>query len=630
MSTFSLALGGIVGLLVLVGVGFLVRDVFAKMSGSGVILLLGLFVLFIGERVLGEGDWRMPVSGVGLVVVLGALGLRAYAWSNSTGARREGHQQALVWTAVVVGSLLLYALTLDPITGALGFEEDAAARWVGVWRSLFPIVTLVGLVPVFMLDRLLAVHPVMMPTGASRSAQLSGVAAALGIALVFPVNYLADQHDVEWDVAYFRTTKPGTSTKAIAQTSAEPIEAILFFPAGNDVGREVLPYFEELARDSSGQLTVKMVDQALDPVLAEELKVRENGQIVLRQGETDQKFKLNIELDRAKRELRKLDSTVQKHLLKLTRGQRTVYFLVGHGEAHWRESDDPLRKLNVYKRDVLEAQNFKVKTFGAADGSTNAVPDDADVVIVAGPTDPLLAEEIEVLKTWFDQGGSLVVLVDPKGDPMTGLLDHLGVQAGSAVLANAEAHARLQGGPADRVLIATNKYGSHASVKTLSRNSQVAPSIYPGAVSIVKKDDTPNKVTTLVRSMPNTWEDANANFQNDPDEEKKVFEIAVAIEKDVKVGDEKKDARAIVIGDVNFLADDLLKSVRANAQLGFDGVRWASRDEDISGEVESEEDTKVQHTREEDWVWFLTTIVAVPGLVLLFGVIFIRLRQRRS
>ncbi|HHO52578.1 MAG TPA: hypothetical protein ENK18_17340 [Deltaproteobacteria bacterium] len=621
------SIGTVVALLVLV------RDVVTRRAGSSPVLLIGLGTLFIGERVLGEGDLRLPISGAGLLLVLGAVGLRAYAMSNSDGARREGHRLGLIWTSISVASLLLYAMSLDPVVGALGFEEAGRDRWVGVFQSLFPIVALIGLIPSFLIDRLLALHPIVMPAGASRSAQLSGLGAALAISLMFPVNYLANQHDLDWDVAYFRTTRAGDSTRALVSTLTDPVEVLLFFPSGNDVGREVLPYFEELVASSDDRMSVRMVDQALEPQLAEELKIRENGHVVLRQGESQQKFKLNTDLDRAKRELRKLDGTVQKNLLKLTRGQRTVYFLAGHGEANWRETENTFRKINIYKRDLLEGTlSVKVKTFGVADGSTNAVPDDASVVVVAGPTEPLLAEEITALQRYFDGGGSLLVMIDPEGDPLTELLSHLGVKPGAAVLANAEAHAQIQGGPADRVFIATNKYGSHASVKELSRNSSVAHMVFSTAMSVQKQEGTANKITTLIRSRPNTWEDLNGNFQADPGEPKKTFELAAAITKPMDDAAEgaPEEARAIVVGDVGYLSDVLISRLKANAVFSLDGFKWLTHDEEIVGAIETEEDVKVQHTREEDWIWFLAAVVAVPSMVLLVGFLFIRMRQRRN
>ncbi|MEQ1567642.1 MAG: Gldg family protein [Myxococcota bacterium] len=606
----------------------LAYDAVGRKSGTGLLLTMGLLVLFVGERVFGEGSLRAPISGLGMMVVFGAVGLRAWSWSTSSGGRREGHQLALIWSGVVVASLFLYGLTLSPVTSALGLADDSLARWNGTFDALFPIGVVLGLLPTLRLDQILGVHPVVMPNGAARSAQIQGVTAALAIALMFPLNYLAKQHDEEVDVAYFRTTRPGESTLAIVRTLTEPMEAVLFFPAGNDVSNQLRPYFDQLADASGGKLTVKVVDQAFDPKLAEELKIRENGQIVLKQGDSNEKFKIDPDMDRAKKDLRKLDSLVQKNLLKATRGSRTVYFVQGHGEANWRDNENALRKVQLFKKEVLEGQNFKVKTLGVADGLANSVPDDADVVIVAAPTSPLFPEESETLRRYFDGGGSLLVLVDPAGDPMTDLLGHIGVTGGTAPLANAEVHARMTGGPADNVLLATNKYGSHPAVKTLSRNSQVAHMVLPGAVSVEKTADTQNKVTTLIRTLPNTWADADRNFTADEGESKKVYELAVAVTKDVGEGEAKKEARAIVVGSVGWLADGPIQALQANAVFALDGLRWLDHDEDVAGEIESEEDVKVQHTREEDWMWFLTAIAAIPAVVLGAGVLFIRLRRR--
>lgn len=614
-------------------IAFLTREALVRKSGTGLLLGIGLLVLFVGERVFGEGDWRVPVSLFGVIIVVGAVGLRAWAWNASSGGRKEGHQLALAWSMVTLGSLLLYGLSLPVVTGALGLDEEGTSRWQGVWQSLFPIVALLGLLPTLRLDQILSVHPVVMPAGAAKAAQIHGVTAALAIALMFPVNYLARQHEVEVDVAYFRTTRAGESVKSLVSTLTEPVEVLLFYPSGSEVANELRPYFSTLESQSGGKLTVRVVDQAFDPKLAEELKIRDNGQIVLRQGEKNEKFKLDTDIDRAKRDLRKLDSLVQKNLLKLTRGAGTVYFLVGHGEANWRDNDDLFRKINIFKKDIVEASNLKVKTFGVADGSTNAVPDDAAMVIIAAPTEPLLAEEVAALKKYWDDGGSLFILLSPRGEPLTELLAHLGVEAGSSPLANAEAHARVFGGVADNVIIGTNKYGSHPSVKTLSRNSQMLHLLTPGAVYVQKAASGNNdKVTTLVRSMPNTWADDNGDFLPSDGEAKKVYEMAVAATKEVKPADggEAKEARALVVGSLGAISDEPIIRLKANEIFARESILWLNRDEEISGSVESEEDVKVQHTRQEDWMWFLLAIVAVPAMVLGAGVMFIRFRGGRS
>jgi len=622
-------LASAIGLLLAFGFVFLLRDVFQKLSGSGVVLLSGLVLLFIGERIMGASELRLMISGVAVLVLLASLGLRAYAMLGSDGARRRGHQGALITTCVALGSLLLYAFTLDSVTAALGFEDGARDRWNGVWWSVFPIVTLAGLVPTLLIDRVLAIHPRMMPAGAMRHAVVSGVALALSASLLFPVNYLAASHDIERDVAYFRTTRPGEASKAIAQTASEPIEAVLFFPPGSDVGREVEPYFAELAEAAPSNFSYRVVDQALEPALAEELKIRGNGQIALLQGEDSQKMKISLDMKRAKRDLRKLDGTVQKHLLKLVKGSRNLYFLTGHGEASNRERDNPMRKLNLYKREVLEAQSFRVKSYGVSDGSAQQVPDDAGAVIIAAPTEPLLPEEIETLLAWFEEGGHLMVLLEPGTEEnVHDLLAGLGVEAGTTTLAHPSKHLRQTNTPADRVLLATNKFGNHKSVRTLQRNSQQVGLILPTPVYVRKAAGAEHKVTTIVRSLDGTFEDADGSREPDG-ETQKVWELGVAVETaPIGEGDDAVQGRAIVMGDTSLLADDVLRYSKGNVLFGSDAVKWLVGDEDIAGAVNNEEDVKIQHTRDEDTAWFLMSIVAVPGVVLLLGFVAVTLRRR--
>jgi len=622
-------LASAIGLLLAFGFVFLLRDVFQKLSGSGVVLLSGLVLLFIGERIMGASELRLMISGVAVLVLLASLGLRAYAMLGSDGARRRGHQGALITTCVALGSLLLYAFTLDSVTAALGFEDGARDRWNGVWWSVFPIVTLAGLVPTLLIDRVLAIHPRMMPAGAMRHAVVSGVALALSASLLFPVNYLAASHDIERDVAYFRTTRPGEASKAIAQTASEPIEAVLFFPPGSDVGREVEPYFAELAEAAPSNFSYRVVDQALEPALAEELKIRGNGQIALLQGEDSQKMKISLDMKRAKRDLRKLNGTVQKHLLKLVKGSRNLYFLTGHGEASNRERDNPMRKLNLYKREVLEAQSFRVKSYGVSDGSAQQVPDDAGAVIIAAPTEPLLPEEIETLLAWFEEGGHLMVLLEPGTEEnVHDLLAGLGVEAGTTTLAHPSKHLRQTNTPADRVLLATNKFGNHKSVRTLQRNSQQVGLILPTPVYVRKAAGAEHKVTTIVRSLDGTFEDADGSREPDG-ETQKVWELGVAVETaPIGEGDDAVQGRAIVMGDTSLLADDVLRYSKGNVLFGSDAVKWLVGDEDIAGAVNNEEDVKIQHTRDEDTAWFLMSIVAVPGVVLLLGFVAVTLRRR--
>jgi len=77
--------------------------------------------------------------------------------------------------------------------------------------------------------------------------------------------------------------------------------------------------------------------------------------------------------------------------------------------------------------------------------------------------------------------------------------------------------------------------------------------------------------------------------------------------------------RALVYGDAEIFSDDVLVALQLNGFLVADGIRWLGREELFSGEVVSEEDVPIVHTRAENVVWFYAIIFAAPALVLGLG-----------
>lgn len=611
----------VLALLVAVAIGLVA---FRPRGGLGGAWIAGLATLYVGQRLLAPSTEGTVYTVVGVAMVLATLGWRARGLSQTSGVVREAVRDALIWQAVGSASILLWGLTTPTATAALGLDADALARWTAVFGTLWPITFAVGAVPTMLLDSVLLAHPMKMPPGARTHAVSSGLVLALATALVFPVNYLADAYDQDMDFSYFRVTRPGSSTKAILGSVQEPVEALLFFPPGNDVLREARTYFDELAEASGGLFTWRSIDQAAEPELSKELSVRDNGYLVLRLGDRTQKFKLDDELKRARRELRKLDGTVQENLLRLVSTERTAYVLTGHGEATPRASN-PFEKLGDLKK-LLLSQNYEVKDFGLEQGSGDEVPDDAALVLVAAPEKALLDPEREALQRYIDRGGRLLIYADVGKDPMTGLLGHLGLQVGEHPLAHPTKFIPVSRGIADRANLVTNRFGSHPSTSTLSKYATKAA---VGVLGVVPVSETgqasapgPAKYTTLIRSYEDTWAEVDGDFQRGDAEPKQVQVLAMAVE-----GPKEHPYRAIVVGDVQIAADLLIERIQGNAQFLLDGVRWLVGDEDFSGEVENEEDVRIEHTRDSDTAWFYGTIFGVPLLVLGLGAMLVRRRQ---
>jgi hypothetical protein len=59
-------------------------------------------------------------------------------------------------------------------------------------------------------------------------------------------------------------------------------------------------------------------------------------------------------------------------------------------------------------------------------------------------------------------------------------------------------------------------------------------------------------------------------------------------------------------------------------------VAWLVDDPDAAGEINDEQDVKIQHTREgEGWMFYATTLL-VPFGILALGIIWVVFRRRRS
>jgi len=591
------------------------------MTLHGVLWLVGMGLILIGEQIIGAGMARWGVDVAGVLLVLGSLALRARDLGAKEPSRRQAAIRGLVLAAVASASLLPYALSTDDVTNLLGLDDDGMVRWQGVLSVLTPIVLIVGAVPMFFLDMTLAANPVVLPRDAARRATLSGLSVGLAVCLVFPVNYLASNlDDYEVDTSYFRTAKAGDATRAMVGQLTEPITVHLFFPSGNDVLEEVRPYFNELEQAAApGMFTVEINDQALDIGLAEELKLRDNGWVVIRsgtpadpeQGELDKssatvKFKMREELRRAQRKLKRFDSLFQKNLLKATRGTRLAYFVTGHGEASHREKDDDWRKLSKLRKE-LQAQSYKLEELSLAEGLAESVPDDADLLILAAPKDPLLPEEVASITAWLEQGGELLVLVDARSDDVDGVLGWLGLQRNPGPIADPKR--TLRG--ATPYLVVADRYGSHATVSTLSKLGR--PILFPMPVGLSESGQGHGKRTVLVRTYGSAFADANTNGRQDEGETAQVHNLAYAVEG----GQDDSAWRAVVIGNAGFASDTAFtRGWLTGPLLVVDSVRWLAGEEDTIGETESEEDVKIDHSPDGQAWWFWGTIFAVPLLIL--------------
>jgi hypothetical protein len=641
---------------------------------------IGLFLLFIGERILGHlSGARLVATGLGALLVIAVTGLRIFAMLSSHDARRRVERTLLLCHLGSALALLLYALTTPTgmkLIGQADLTGKGLEHFTGATTVLWLLLLVCSLVPLFMIEGSLGTaRRSRYDLARSADAELegveylrvreigwSGLTVALAIGLTMVTCGIADERNISKDVSYFKTSAPGASTINIAKSLTEPLKVLMFFPAVNEVKDEVHTYFANLA-SATGKVQIEEYDRYVSAELAAKYKVNKDGVVVLLRGDKSETLELDTNLASARKRrgtsmLRNLDREVNTRLLKLVRDRRKAYLTVGHGEITDPNSLDPALKGKVRQRQTqvfrkrLGDVGYDTKNLGLID-LARGVPDDATVVLVLGPMQPLQTAETEALDRYLAKGGRVLYALDPQGEASLGMLEgRLGVRFDRGVITDDRSFLPQRGSLADRRFALTTQFSSHASTTALSRSIEAGlPLVESGSLLDVDftgdaAKDKPRK-TFVIRSMETSWIDRNNNFLLDdkgatPDlnEKRNRYNVAAAVEgpkiKD-KDGKEIDGFRALVYADVDLFADAVVDAgfgQRALVMIGGplleDAVRWLGGEEIFSGEVVSEDDKAISHTKSQDNVWFLLIIVGLPMVVLSAGVLATMVRRRRK
>lgn len=691
--------------------------------------VVGLVLLYIGERIAGEGStWRALLSGAGVALAVMSTALR-FAPKNRIGV---GVERVLPLLSVLgLFAIALYFATTDWGQNAFGFARMETApreRALGVLTVLWVALLAISVVPMLFAEAALypmrqAAHPEQRRVHAAAASGLTLVLAAIYGALFV---FAADGLDFKVDYSYFKTSEPSESTRNIAKSLKDPVRVIGFFPQVSEVRGEVERYLRDLARGNP-KLQVELKDRLLAPKQARDLNVNKDGVLVLARGTTTERLEIGSTLEEAGPKLKTLDRNFQERLIKMVRSRRVAYLTVGHGEINDGSRGANAERSGMGVRKLLEQQNYQVKELGLAQGLGSAVPDDAGIVLVLGPSDPFAPEEIAALERYATAGGHLLLALDPDAAPanpgtvqidappapaaankaavkptvnkasatkpaspdagvavgdagvapapepeppppapagsstratLQALARIVGLEYSADILANDKQHLRRRYNDSDRTILVTNRFSSHASVSTLSRNSSRAATVLLGAGSIEPVKGGTAKVDVTLRSLPGTFADSNNNYQAEPTEKTNVFSLAAAVSRPLGAGDKKtepdskekpadtgkkdgdkakaeaktstgpEEMRAFVIADADVFTDVALNNAMFNQLLFADAVRWLGGEESFAGAVNSEEDVKIEHTKQKDLVWFYATIFGAPALVLGLGLAYSRHARR--
>lgn len=110
--------------------------------------------------------------------------------------------------------------------------------------------------------------------------------------------------------------------------------------------------------------------------------------------------------------------------------QTKVYLLEGHGEASLPESF----------QEQLEKENMELNTFSLL--NEDAVPEEADCVLIYAPSSDISEEEKDILEDYADNGGKMMVLAGPTEEGtltnLYSLLEDYGVESAEGIVVESD------------------------------------------------------------------------------------------------------------------------------------------------------------------------------------------------
>lgn len=604
----------------------------------GPIYAAALLLIFLGERVVSSDGLRLALSGGGVLIAVAVTALR-FVWTQDTPGERRSSERALslLFVLGLVALAIYFADGTDTGRKLLGLTNampETRARVDGALTVLWIGLLVVSLVPLLFGE--LALAPMRRAPRPEVRRVHAAIAAGFTIAfaLVYCAlfTYAAGELDYKVDFSYYRAARPGDSTRNIAASLTEPVKVRAFFPQLNEVGAEIDGYLRDLTK-ASPNVQVETYDRLMSPGVAKDAKVNQDGVLVLSRGESRETLNIGTEMKTALPKLKSLDGDFQKALLKVMRSARIAYITVGHGELNESGAPGAAEGRSAKNlRKLLESQNYAVKELGLAQGLGTEIPADATFVAVIGPSQAFLPEEVAALRKYAEKGGHLLLALDPDAkvdlDPLAAIA---GLTWSKNLLANDKVYLRHRFNNSDRTILVTNRFSSHASVSTLSRNSSRTPVVFPGASSLDKREGTDQQVDFAIRTLPDTFDDQNGDFDltTGSSEKRSTWNIAAASSKSLPPIAGKKEGeemRAFVIADADALSDAAFGN-EPNILFIIDVIRWLGGEESFSGSITSSEDVRIEHTKEKDRIWFYGTIAGAPALVLAAGLLATRRKK---
>ncbi|MFN6182522.1 MAG: GldG family protein [Dolichospermum sp.] len=463
------------------------------------------------------------------------------------------------------------------------------------------------------------------------------------------INFLGIRYHLRLDLTDTQLFTLSPQSRELVSNLPETMKVWLFTKEKNSQDQELLDNYHR----QSNKFKFEYVDPELKPGLVDRFGVKDYGEVYL-EFQTKRQLVQRISEDERLSEI-KLTNRLQQMINPKT---AKVYFLQGHSEHPLSGSKGAISKAI----QGLIDKNFTISTLNLAERPQ--VPNDADVVIVAGPQKELLTGEVTTLQNYLNRGGNLLLMIDPNTNPkIDTLLKEWGVRLDNRLVIDNSGES-LQLGPAT---ILVTEYGQHPITQDFANNISVYPLTRPLEIDPVSGVES--MVLLKTKPYPNSWAESDQKsekleFNEDKDLKgpltlgvaltRKLLNSPTAIPNPIPTAQNSptaipnpiptaqnspttipnpipttttspttaKESRLVVFGNSNFATDSLFEQ-QLNGDVFLNTVSWLSQQDEklLSIRPKEPKNRRIIISNLEANLLTISAVVLLPLLGLLTGFI---------
>jgi hypothetical protein len=457
------------------------------------------------------------------------------------------------------------------------------------------------------------------------------VRTALVLAVVVMVNYLGAKFYSRFYLSSQTQVKLSSRTLSVIHSVTNHVAVTVYYDKTDDWYPAIIALLNEY-RSANPNITVKAVDYVRDAGEAQKVKDQYKlssatdkdlvifdggGHVKIVNGDALTQVKLEQVPNATQREFRRKpiafngEMNFTAMLLAVENPKPfKAYFLQGHGEPSLSESSD-----NDYQKfGAVLAENYIATAPLSLLGDTTAIPDDCNLLIIAGPRTAFLESELQKIDQYLAQGGRLFMLFNyfsvkhPTG--LEPILQKWGVNVISDVVVDAKNTTSGQD-------VIVYNFSAHPAVNPLTQLALQL--ILPRPISKVDWKNPPAdapKVDELAFSSP------QSTLMGDPTAAPRSYPLMAAVEQKPVPGvaNARGTTRMIVVGDSFFLGNRQIES-GANRDFAGYAANWLLDRTVLLDGIGPRPVTEFRLTMTRDQLknvrWLL--LAALPGSVLVLG-----------